>query len=731
MHAMADCAATLGSRFNLIFDPHGDRLYHNAYGQFREQALALTVGVQTPSGELWRLPFGGGGQVFPYLEQHSTLTTIEYRGVHPGLWIEFVLKVRAPFYPQDAKISTAPVYYVDLTVRALDRWRWSSCDEPLQQGEIIFALAGEGVKFAPGEGCFRYAFPSTSEQRSTVGEESAIIASETMLVRSAVSCLEGEAAGPVGMTKPFDLRESKEATLSLLWSSWSEQPALEVHGEATPFKYHEFFTSEERMLTWAQKRRPDIEKRCEYLDGLFRDWSLGRATSNLSALALHSFLANSWWTTRRSGEDWFSVWEGSCYFHSTVDVEYNDALLYFALWPELLDMLLEQWADFQVDGRETIGPQAKGASFLSHDMGSHTWAGKQVYPHHMEVEENANYLLMLAARAFFTGDLELARRQMPTARKLAEFIVQADTDGTGFPDVGVANTIDDATPALQYGKEQVYLAVKSQAALWAMAQLEGHLFEGEQSKAERWKAFVAKGVKTLNEKGWVRDHYAVTLDRTTEGLTDPWSGEELPEGELEGWDAYSIYTSNGLLYLFLANLRMPRWKLARFAEDIETAELATRTPYGSSHTSAGQGIVWISQNLWRDYVAAYLGIDLLNSVDGYWDYQALTGENADASLYYDTTSQNNLNFYPRGATVFGAPLAAAGMRLNRAAGELGLAPVRGTLRVPLLPLADWEKMRAPWLIVRSREGVAVAQITEPDLLKGLTVRVTGAELETA
>ena len=169
----------------------------------------------------------------------------------------------------------------------------------------------------------------------------------------------------------------------------------------------------------------------------------------------------------------------------------------------------------------------------------------------------------------------------------------------------------------------------------------------------------------------------------------------------------------------------------RFQSSIETAELATRTPYGSSHTSAGQGIVWISQNLWRDYVAAYLGIDLLNSVDAYWDYQALTGANADASLYYDTTPQNNLNFYPRGATVFGAPLAAAGMRLNRAGGELGLAPVRGTLRVPLLPLADWEQMRVPWLIVRSREGVAAAQITEPDLLKGLTVRVSGAELETA
>ena len=140
--------------------------------------------------------------------------------------------------------------------------------------------------------------------------------------------------------------------------------------------------------------------------------------------------------------------------------------------------------------------------------------------------------------------------------------------------------------------------------------------------------------------------------------------------------------------------------------------------------------MWISQNLWRDYVAAYLGIDMLNNVEAYWDYQALTGDNVDASLFYDTTPHNNLNFYPRGATVFGAALSAAGLRLNRVARELWLAPVRGTLRVPLLPLVDWAKMRAPWLTVRSREGVAIAQITERDLLKGLKVHVTGAELET-
>ena len=96
MHVMIDCAATLGSRFNLIFDPNAGRLLHNAWGEFRERPLWLTAGVRTPAGDVWRLPFGREADVFPYLEQFSTLTTIEYRGVHPDLWIEFSMKVRAP-----------------------------------------------------------------------------------------------------------------------------------------------------------------------------------------------------------------------------------------------------------------------------------------------------------------------------------------------------------------------------------------------------------------------------------------------------------------------------------------------------------------------------------------------------------------------------------------------------------------------------------------------------------
>lgn len=720
MHLITDAAATLGSRFNLIFSPHDACLYQNAYGDFREQPLELTVGVRTPDGRLWALPFASRADHFPYLEQFDTLTGITYRGVQPELGIELVMRIRAPFYPRNVGISTSPFYYVDVAVRRLARFRWQEFGEPLTRGEIVFEMEGQGVEFERTAQGFRYSFPSTTTGRHG-------IPTATAVVHSWVESDRAEPSGDAGLRRRFDLSTGTVAWMGLIWSSWADEPVLEVFDEKTPFKYRQLFESRDEMMAWARDERARVTKRCDLLDRSVEGWSLGRNASNLTALAFHSYLVNTWWTTREDGRDWFSVWEGSCFYHSTVDVEYNDALLYFALWPELLGMLLDQWAEFEMDGARALGKTGKGTAHLCHDMGADHVVGRQAYPHHMEVEENANYLLMLTAWALFTGELKAAAAKLPLCRRLAEFIVCADSDGNGVPDTGVANTIDDAGPALQFGREQVYLAVKAQAALWALADLEQRAGRKD-SQAERWRAHASKGIKTIEERAWLDDHYAVTLDREADGLTDPWSGEPLPPGALKGWDDYSIYTANGLLYLFLSGMKMPRWKMNRFAADLENACRATLGPYGCRHSSGGQGTVWFSQNMWRDYLAAYFGIDLLNNADRYWDYQTTTGDNWRPSLYYDTTEGNNLSFYPRGATVFGMALSAAGLRLNRLDGELRLRPVRSTLSVPLLPLADWEQMRVPVLTVRQREGVAVARISERDLLKGLQLRIEGAEL---
>ena len=40
------------------------------------------------------------------------------------------------------------------------------------------------------------------------------------------------------------------------------------------------------------------------------------------------------------------------------------------------------------------------------------------------------------------------------------WVTDADTDGDGFPEEGLYNTIDQGSPAIQYAPDQVYLAMR-------------------------------------------------------------------------------------------------------------------------------------------------------------------------------------------------------------------------------------------------------------------------------
>jgi hypothetical protein len=100
----------------------------------------------------------------------------------------------------------------------------------------------------------------------------------------------------------------------------------------------------------------------------------------------------------------------------------------------------------------------------------------------------------------------------------------------------------------------------------------------------------------------------VCIDRIARGLKDPWTGEIMPEHELEGWDAYTLYTSNGLLYPLLVGKRCGvDW--ARMAEDMETATRESLIEYGCTHSSADRSNIWCRRILWRDFNGAYMGLD--------------------------------------------------------------------------------------------------------------------------
>ncbi|MER3474015.1 MAG: hypothetical protein C4335_08270 [Armatimonadota bacterium] len=78
--------------------------------------------------------------------------------------------------------------------------------------------------------------------------------------------------------------------------------------------------------------------------------------------------------------------------------------------------------------------------------------------------------------------------------------------------------------------------------------------------------------------------------------------------------------------------------------------------------------------------------------------------------FIDTYFTNNLCFYPRGITAIGYLFALCGLQVDRTQAVVRLrksAPY--PCRVPLLPLADWEKEQVPAVVYQfTAEGITDA-----------------------
>ena len=412
--------------------------------------------------------------------------------------------------------------------------------------------------------------------------------------------------------------EDPAAELHVSWCTYSP-PMLDIYGESAPFKYTEYFGSLEEVTRWAVENPRAISENSERVDRILLNNSLPRSANNLVAQTLHSWLANTWWT-KKGQTDWFTVWEGSCYYHSTVDVEYTQTPFYLTLWPELLGLELDMWPHFTVSGEEVLGERGKDSVIFMHDIGWVTDCDTMRYHHHMPVEENTNYILMSYAYWKRTGDKSLIVKHKDTIVKALRFLELSDTTGNGVPDEGMSNTIDDASPALQFGKEQVYLAVKTLAAFWASCEMLEGLVESDQLAEYFLRA--RKILQRLHEQGWKDDHFVTVLDPAYEGVYDAWSQEFIP-GPLPGWDAAHIYTTNGLVLLDMvgASLGLDHRKIC---QDLQVALERCLVKYGCCHSdyfsaqedAAGEGgnIMgnkrgWISMNVARHIAAFYRGLD--------------------------------------------------------------------------------------------------------------------------
>ncbi len=697
MQPMADALAVLGSRHGIVVDP-----IHRACGIVRYdrfdhlQPLHLRAGVIIDGVETI-LPLAPDGQTFDFHDQRQTPCTLSLTGVHARAALKIKLTIATPFRPRDATFSTTPVLGLRLEAAPLHgNFRWAKHDlNPAQIGLFVefsgpqLSIEEHGadtldLRFASQR--FGKAYDGTSP----VPQHDRIVA------------VSGSRVGR-RFTQRVDLAVGRRAsTLDLAWCTF-DAIGLRIQGTEHPFRYARTFKGLDDVARWARTGLAALFANARAVDRVVAQNDCGQAVNHLLACSLHAWLIDTWYIDR-GGRDWFSVWEGNCYFHSTVDVEFTQAPFYLSVWPELLGLELDQWAEYAKDGETAIGDRGSGSSFLSHDIGSGSCADGQAYHHEMEVEESGNYVILAYAHWRRTGSDRGLKRHADTIERFLRFIAACDTTGNGVPTLGVANTIDDASPAVQFGKQQIYLAVKALVAFQTGAIMMAHL--QRPALAKTCRALARKIRAAIREKGWAGDHFVTLLDKRGEGLVNPWTHETLNLKAVPGWDAAHIYTANALAIMDMLGVDSGL-DARRLKTDLKVATARCLTEYGCVHSDFGAaplkgatsmesfaGVArnpgWISMNMLRDMAAFYRGIDLRPMSERYWSWQTTTNAQ-EPKIFFETFAGNNLCFYPRGVAVWGFFEALAGQVIDRVAGVDRTTPAFTQIRVPRLFDANWRK----------------------------------------
>ncbi|MBO9605846.1 MAG: DUF4965 domain-containing protein [Paenibacillaceae bacterium] len=710
----------LGSRFHLNFRPRERRIYSSPLGRFYDSPLRLSLGVKV-GGETRILPFSDAHKSFAFVEQELTPTSVTFHCREPEWGIQATITFTAPFYPQEETVSTAPLYLIhasveNTNVRKLTGDAALAEDGGQLQGEIFLRL-DDGERTPSG---YRLPVamtidPALAELKWLHRTRGKDFSSGTYRGELAVEPLHPEQTNvrEDGIHASFALASKQSASASFVMAGYTNEQVMNVEDELYRFRYTAAFSSAGDVIRYAGEAEAELLARSRSFDRIVAGATLDKAAANLIAFSLQSFLSNSWWMRSDGNDDWFTVWEGNCAYHSTIDVEYNASLFYLLLWPELLERTIRQWTRYEKEG-----------GFMSHDIGKFLVGKGMEYGHEMEIEENGNFILLVHALEKFTGRTELTDSIYPQLLRLIRYIADSDTTGNGFPNKGTANTIDDAGAAVQYAKEQTYLGVKAYAAYQAMRMCAERMKDADTVRLCETKMGLIRD--TLEQSAWLGDHYAVCIQTAADGVKDVWTGQQM-EGEIPGWDAYSIYPSNGLLYLLMTATETGL-NPDRLRTDLTHATAQSMTRYGCKHSSTDTtGNLWISQNLWKDFTAAYLGLDMLGLSDNYWDYELYENAQGIGGCFVDAPPTAHLNYYPRGVVSLGAINALGGVQVDKVRRVVHLNPVRVPCRVPLLSFADWKEGVVPWANFRLEQGQVVFELEEREQLQGFQLFVWGKE----
>ncbi|MDY6796452.1 MAG: DUF5719 family protein [Actinomycetota bacterium] len=760
-----------GSRFMVNPVPQLLGWRQSPLGTWTEDLSELVLAFRDSQGDIRCLPFTDRYPVFSAIDQELSLTGVSYVCQDPELAFSAVITVKAPFYPRDTKLSSAPFFYVDIKVSNPGSSGVSGDFMLVQPNKAnpttspqLLGGGKTGYKFATR---YNYADESYIDSggsecwEALAVDDATGITVHTDITPQIWASPSGyplpyrhdvytfQARGYSGLEWSFNLAGGSSNERTVVLAGHTDDQVLTVRGDGG---YRFFYrdpsgpnlSDVDAVLDYALgAERSTIEGKTAFFDGILGDAYLSGLDADgedLATCALQSFICNTWWCSNASGDEWFSVWEGvPCMFHSTVDVEYNDAWFFLDFWPDLLKTIMQEWVLY-----EKSNTQGK---YLSHDMGTVNVANGMAYPHDMPVEENADYILLIYNYWKTSGDTAFVKSEFGHVKDYTRFIFKCDTDGNGLPDINVANTIDQGSAAVQNSTNQTYLGVKALAAYRAASEMASAQDTPDQAFIASCEERVRLINLTLGDELWLGDHFAVCGDYS------------VPAADRE---AYSIYASNGLLYLLASSLDtgITASNLERFRTDISSAAAETARRYGYVHTSVNNENQWVSQNLWRDALGYWLGVggwsqgqvDRLSEYwnlesyyarkknGGFWDvcsyldfYFLGTSEavglgfsgSSSANAYLeeadmegggvrgayslDSAFNQSLGYYPRGTASLSIVNAMSRLRVDIPSGFLIYDPAETNSRVPVYCRADWgaadPAKRIPVLVFNQSGGL--------------------------
>ncbi len=685
------------------FKPNKKEFFVSPVGVLCDELFSLNLGVEV-NRKRQILPFSNDYETFDYVEQEITLTTLKYKAKSYKFGLDFEVLFKAPFYPKDIITSVAPFFYIEIKVKKM---QFKYDDGKKIKGRLVFELKNKNFtvskinNFRIIKGYYTAKFKVNKETglMDLVEDKSKKFYAELMITGISEDVEKTE----------FEVSKDKEFKKEFVVAMYCSQAVVKKdYKEDFYFLYNKYFDNIKDVINFAIKNKSKIEKKIEVFNSILTKSSLSKSKQDFISYSFHSYIINTRWLyNKQTNKDIFTVIEGNCGYHSTVDVEYNVALFYFLLWPELLKKEMELWIEYTKDRH------------VPHDVGALFEINGQIYPHNMEVEENCNLILLAYNYWRWTEDFSFISKNYQKFKTLAEFLINCDKNKNGLPDTLTANTVDDGSAAIQFSKEQIYLGIKTFAALTAMSVIAKELKDW--GFVNGCKDVTKKIKRTIDKKAWRKDHYIVCLDKVAKNLVDVWSGKKI-NGVLEGWDAYSIYTANGLLYLLLSDTKLGL-NLSRIKKDIINSKLHNITEYGCTHSSKDKSNLWISQNIWQDFVGMYLGVDFSENMERYWQFELFENSQGRGGCFVDTYGWNFLHYYPRGITSIGILYALGGVRIDCVKKVLKFSPVKLPLRIPLISFADWQKGGFPVVEFFYRNGKIKANFINKNLMKGYKIEI--------